>query len=784
MPRENDQPMTRVFSTNRGVREFYQGFSINTILPKAITISDFESKAILVKNRSFIDKENRFLLMREAANFKEFEKLQLDSDFLIFLNHSQYLFKFFDELASENIEIESLREFDTYALFDEHLDVLEDLKQRYMKLLDENSFVDRVNLGKLYTLNEDYLKNLGEIHMRLDGFLSRYETTLFQKCSKLIPFYIDFELNKYNKKSINIFEKLGFELKENCRYKIDLSNGKILTCEDIKKENIEAEVKIFNTRVSQIGFVNSNIAKFIDDGLMPENIAVVLPDESLAVYLKEFDTYNNLNFAMGFSLKNSNLYKRVEAISLYQNTNENEEKCRIKRVGISQDILKHIKGNWKKKTPYAKTISLINEILELDARESEQEIFKEEIFRFSKFLSRLDFLNLEQHFKLFMKRLKERSQDDIRGGKITVMGLLETRGANFEGVIVPDFSDEFVPRRSGKDLFLNTQIRKRVDLPTKKDREDLQKYYYNQLFLGAKKVAICSVANETTMPSRFLDELGLRYEVSPTSIYNSVLFNKRENFTPIVGEIKNTSYSLKNSDLTATKLNTLLTCRRKFYFRYIKRLIEPQNILTDSNAKIGLKLHSALERVFSQSDVASNPNQLLGHLKDELLDSKSRELEEFELRNWLQELGEFVKNEKLRYEEGYRVYKNEIELKSKFEGFNIKGKIDRIDIKDKKLYVIDYKSGNVDKLLKQKLENETNFQLEFYYLLASNIATVEEVYYYDLKSGKLMPEIMLEQKLEKLKDLLNDLKEPLRDFDMCEKHSTCVYCPYKKLCLR
>ena len=777
--------MTRIFSTNRGVREFYSNFSkINTLLPKAITVSEFESKAILVKNRSFIDNESRFLLMREAADFKEFEKLQFDSDFLIFLNHSQYLFNFFDELASENIKINVLRDFDTYALFDEHLDILENLKQRYEKLLDEKSFVDKINIGKLYTLNEDYLKNLGEIHIQLDGFLSRYEITLFQKCSKIIPFYINFELNSYNKKSINIFEKQGFDLKQGYSYEIDLTNSKILTCKEIKREKAKTEVKIFNTRVSQIGFVNSTIAKFIGDGLMPENIAVVLPDESLAEYLKEFDTYKNLNFAMGFSLKNSNLYKRIEAISLYQNTNEDEERYRVKRLDISQDLLYKIKNSWKKRLPYTETISFINELLVLDVKESEQEVFKEEIFRFSKFLSRLDLLNLEQHFKLFLKRLKEKSQDDIRGGKITVMGLLETRGASFEGVIVPDFSDEFVPRRSGKDLFLNTQIRKSVDLPTKKDREDLQKYYYNQLFSNAKKVAICSVTNETTIPSRFLDELGLKYEANPSSIYNTVLFKKRENFTPLTGEIKNVSYNLTQSDLTATKLNTLLTCKRKFYYRYIKRVREPQNILTDSNAKIGLKLHSALERVFSQSDIASNPTELFKRLKEALLSDKMEELEEFEIKIWLQELGEFVKNEEARYKQGYQIYKNEVELKSKFEGFNIKGKIDRIDIKDNKFYIIDYKSGNTDKLLKQKIQNETNFQLEFYYLLASSMGEVDGVYYYDLKSAKLIPEVMFGQKLEKLKDILKDLKEPLRDFELCEKHSTCLYCPYKKLCLR
>ena len=78
----------------------------------------------------------------------------------------------------------------------------------------------------------------------------------------------------------------------------------------------------------------------------------------------------------------------------------------------------------------------------------------------------------------------------------------------------------------------------------------------------------------------------------------------------------------------------------------------------------------------------------------------------------------------------------------------------------------------------------TNFQLEFYYLLASDIADVNGVFYYDLKSGRLIQEVLLEEKLEKLKNILKDLKEPITSFQMCEKRASCIYCPYKKLCLR
>jgi len=594
-----------------------------------------------------------------------------------------------------------------------------------------------------------------------------------------MPFFIKLDINIYNLKSKAIFDSLGFDLELNNSYILDLSKKKILEKKSIKHRDIVADTKIFNTRISQVGYVLSSIENFVQSGIKPENIAVVLPDESLAPFLKEFDRYNNLNFAMGFSLKNSQIYKKTKAIELYINISKDEQKTRMKRLDIENSLLLKIKALWRKKVPCDEALEIIDEIL--DQKESKDEQIREQIFRFKRFLENIDFLNLEQIFRLFLKRLNSAKSDDVRGGKITVMGVLETRGCVYDGVIVPDFSDEFVPRRSDKDLFLNTQIRNSIGLPTRKDRENLQKYYYYKLFQNAKKISICAVANETTMPSRFLDELNLNCENSSESF---TLFQKSEFTQPQVPEIKDTEYRLDLETLSSTKLSTILTCRRKFYYKYIKKLKEPGNIASQTNAKIGLKLHKALEQVFVKDQDISDTKRVKLLLKEYLKSEYCDDKEEFELDIWIMQLENFIQNEAQRYKDGYRLYGNELELSCKFEGFKIGGKIDRVDIKDDKLIVIDYKSGDVSKLMKQKLENTTNFQLEFYYLLASGLKEVSGAYYYDLKSGNLLSEIVLHEKIDKLKDTLKELKKPIRSFELCEKRANCIYCPYKKLCLR
>jgi len=181
--------MTTLFSTNRAIREFYANYAnLDTLLPRAITISQFESKAITIRNRVFIDDDTRFLLLRKAADFQEFKKLEFDSDFLTFLNHSKYIFGFFDELASQNIEIEDLKKFDTYALFSEHLGLLETLKRRYISLLDNKKYTDKINQNSLYNLNVDYLKNLEKIELHLDGYLVNLKLNFFEKSHLECPF--------------------------------------------------------------------------------------------------------------------------------------------------------------------------------------------------------------------------------------------------------------------------------------------------------------------------------------------------------------------------------------------------------------------------------------------------------------------------------------------------------------------------------------------------------------------------------------------------------------------
>ena len=301
-----------VFPTARSLREYKDKLlSIDQFLPKLLTIDEFEKRAVIVKNKKSIDKDTRVIILRKATDFKDFKKLNIENEFFSFLNSSNYFFRFFEEISLEGVDIKTLQEKDIYAEYIEHLLILEQLKNRYIKELDKEGYFDKINLRDSYEINQEYLKNFETIEIFLEGFLTRFETDLFEKISKITKLIIHFKTNRYNKKMQERFKDLGFRLSNNKSYVLDFTN------KEIKEENeliydFDISYCSFTSRIMQIFYIKKKIYDFINDGIAPQDIAVILPDESFKSSLNLFDEINNLNFAMGFDFKDTKFYKSLQ----------------------------------------------------------------------------------------------------------------------------------------------------------------------------------------------------------------------------------------------------------------------------------------------------------------------------------------------------------------------------------------------------------------------------------------------------------------------------------------
>jgi len=754
-------------------------------LPNYITMSDFITKLTRVEGYRFIDEDTRTLLLLEASNFENFSNLQIERNFFTFTKNSSYIFKFFEELSAELYDINALKDADLYAEYEEHITILQELYFRYEELCREKKLLDRIFLPKLYTFNSKFLANFQKIEIVLEGYLTNFELELLEKATEYVTIELHFNATRFNHKMQSKFESLGFELEPNYSYILLLNEKRVLTKEPLHKST-KITCESMSEPLLQIAFIKQKVYEYIQKGYEAEKIAVILPNEHMAESIESFDDKSNFNFAMGSSFSKSTIYKKLHATLLLLDDTTYENIYRLEREGDALYML--LQAHYKKMMSDVDFVSLMQEIEEEIETKEEKQIFQEELHSFVKLLPFIQEMNLRSALNLFMQRLASRSVDDVRGGKVTVMGVLETRSVLFDAVVIVDFDESSVPKRSDKDMFLNTQLREIAGLPTPQDRENLQKHYYEMLMLHSKEVAISYVASEQNRPSRFLKELGIASKSSEYEMeYGSILFQRAPKKSMQQKEIIE-PYSFKEIELSASRLKTFLSCKRKYYYSYVKHL-KDHEIPRDMPQEyaIGNDVHKALENLYAKRDFYDDKAELIRDLERELDSVQGRsELEAYLIALKKKELQTFCENEIKRFADGWRVkYVEKGDLKVPYNGMTLQGKIDRIDMKENLVSVLDYKTGSYTLYNKNSVTEATDFQLEFYYLLAGGLGNVEECAFYDLKEGRVVEELFLEEKLSLLKSHIADLLSIEEiNFELCEDAKECQYCPYKIMCGR
>jgi RecB family exonuclease len=245
-------------------------------------------------------------------------------------------------------------------------------------------------------------------------------------------------------------------------------------------------------------------------------------------------------------------------------------------------------------------------------------------------------------------------------------------------------------------------------------------------------------------------------------------------------------YDFSKVEISSSSLKTYLDCKRRYYYKYIQKLEEAQIPKEQSDERIiGIYIHDALKEYFKDKNYLNDSEDIYLFLQKELyLRSQKDEVLRFHIDIWLERLKEFAKKEVEYFKEGFKVYACEKELKTNFLNLKLTGKIDRIDERDGKFYILDYKSGKIPKTTKKSLQNESNFQLQFYDLLVSDIGEVADSNYYDLKMALRVGDEFFDEKMILLEDYLKSLKDKNQNFTMCEDKNKCKYCPYIKLCNR
>ncbi|MGL2494362.1 ATP-dependent deoxyribonuclease AddB [Helicobacter pylori] len=763
-----------VFSSTRRLKHFYleqgEGF-----LPNAMSMGNFFEQAFYIPNKKKIPNNARLILMIDTIKAIAKEKksileglLLFENSFLGYLESTSFLFDLFDELSSACIKLNELSSKDIYLDYEKHLEVLEMIYDRYVKKLEELGFYDKIMQEKP-TILKEFFEHFSSIEWYLDGFMSVFERQCLLEVAELVPITLHLSCDKYNQKFL---EFLNLKLETDCDYSIDFKTQKILS-QTFNDQKIEPKLYANSSYLKQSALVLQTIEEYLQKDNDPNKMAIITPNADFLPFLKLLDQNNNLNFAMGLGAKNSPYY--TELVKILEDLEASGDLSASPLLDLENLTLPLLEQqSSKEKVPLKEVHSQIMH---------QYHLLKDTLKNYSlKDLLHLYLQEFEANFRL----------DDSSGGKIRVMDTLETRGMQFDKIVIVDFNETCVPSLKDCDLFLNSALRQSLNLPTLLDKKNLQKHYYYQLFKNSKEITLSYIESETSKASNMLLELNLHIEPikdAYTLFAPSPLKDYQEE------EIKATIP--KDFSFSASSLNAFLTCKRRFYYHYMKRFKESPK--DENNSAVGSLLHELLKEAYEKD---KNPYALEERLIW-LLETRENitPKERLDTLIALKKIQAFYLKEKERFKAKIKILDLEKSFETTIQGVAFKGRIDRIDkTADNEIILLDYKFKSDLKLdnMSEKQRGglspigiaqiSTDYQMAIYAFALKNLGYREPIkaFFYDLRKGELVEEdeLTLQAKMDHLEfSLIPKLKQEI-DFEKTSEVKDCEYCSFKDMCNR
>ncbi|MHC0446730.1 PD-(D/E)XK nuclease family protein [Flavobacterium sp. 3-218] len=370
--------------------------------------------------------------------------------------------------------------------------------------------------------------------------------------------------------------------------------------------------------------------------------------------------------------------------------------------------------------------------------------------------------------------------EPLRG--LQIMGVLESRVLDFETVIITSMNEGKFPAGKSQNSFIPYDVKKELGLPTFKEKDAIYTYHFYHLLQRAKNIYLIYNTENDGLDagerSRFITQLEVEKQrnhnltfdiynpVLPTTAYEPISVPKSEMVMERLKEIAANGFS--PSALTSYIRNPI-----EFYFQKILRIREVEEVEENIALNtLGTIIHETLKALYepfigkfiSESDLL-NCYKLLD---DEVLKQfklvykegeikKGRNLLAFEVAkrnvsNFLRmELESVKNNEAIQIVALEQTFEREfVHPKLPFPVL-IKGNVDRIERRDGKIRIIDYKTGKVEKSnvilktwngLTQELKNDKIIQVLAYAFMfekeAGNLPIeVGIISFKNLKSGFL-----------------------------------------------
>ncbi|MBF00668.1 PD-(D/E)XK nuclease family protein [Flavobacterium coralii] len=351
---------------------------------------------------------------------------------------------------------------------------------------------------------------------------------------------------------------------------------------------------------------------------------------------------------------------------------------------------------------------------------------------------------------------------------LQVMGVLESRVLDFENVIITSMNEGKFPAGKTQNSFIPFDVKRELGLPTYKEKDAIYSYHFYHLLMRAKNIYLLhnteSEGLDAGERSRFLTQLEI--EQKPAHNLKSVIYNAylpdiayKPMLIPKSAEVQQrlkeiaTGKGFSPSALTSYIRNPI-----QFYYQRVLRIREVDEV-EESIAlnTLGTIIHGALEELYKpylgKYLAVHDIENMAALANDEVMRQftavykegeikKGRNLLAFEVAK--RNVQNLLKQEKELLKAGDSV--KVLALEQTFERWlkdarlpypvKIAGNIDRIEERNGKIRITDYKTGKVDKYnltlktwdgLSGDVKNEKIIQLLTYAFMYEPLAEGKEI---------------------------------------------------------
>ena len=201
---------------------------------------------------------------------------------------------------------------------------------------------------------------------------------------------------------------------------------------------------------------------------------------------------------------------------------------------------------------------------------------------------------------------------------IQIMGVLETRNLDFDHIIELSASEGNLPKGVNDSSFIPYSLRKAYGLTTVDNKVAIFSYHFHRMLQRSADITLTynnsTEDGHTGEMSRFMLQLLVE---SKHQVKTSALSSGQAPLPPDQKKIEKTEEMIRQlidgKIISPTCLNTYLRCQKRFYYRYVAGLKEPEELDDEiDNRYFGLIFHRAAELFYLQfarpEDLQTNDN--------------------------------------------------------------------------------------------------------------------------------------------------------------------------------